>query len=61
MDRALVSNIRIKRVMIVYENYNVIAFKSCIQIFTGGKISKKDKKCITLIGQLISECLVDFF
>ena len=26
--------IRIKRVMTVYENYDVIAFKSCIQIFT---------------------------
>ena len=27
-------NYLIKRVMTVYENYNVIAFKSCIQIFT---------------------------
>ena len=26
--------IQIKRVMTVYENYDVIAFKSCIQIFT---------------------------
>ena len=26
--------IRIERVMTVYENYDVIAFKSCIQIFT---------------------------
>jgi hypothetical protein len=26
--------IRIKRIMTVYENYDVVAFKSCIQIFT---------------------------
>ena len=32
--------IRIERVMTVYWNYNVIAFKSCIQIFTVSPISQ---------------------
>ena len=27
-------SIRINRIKTVYENYNVIAFKSCVQIFT---------------------------
>ena len=33
-----------ERVMTVYENYDVIAFKSCIQIFTVYVVSKSHGK-----------------